>query len=244
MPAPPSRPAIVLLHGYPLHGAMWTAQRDALAAAGFRVLVPDLRGHGASPPRATATMDDMATDVLATLDAQGIDRFAVAGFSMGGYVALVMTAMAPGRIAGLALVDSRTAADNPAQQAARAGAIDAARTGMATVADAMLPKLLSASANEALVAGVRAMILSNPVEGAVAAIAGMRDRADRADAFAALQAPRVMIVGEDDVITPLQEARATAPPGVDIVVVPGGHLAPMESPDAVSTALVAWASRL
>src|SRR6188472_3300202 len=79
---------LVLLHAFPLSSAMWLAQREGLAAR-FRVLTPDLRGFGGSPLGTDEpSIDTMADDVAALLDAKGLDRVVLGGLSMGGYVTM------------------------------------------------------------------------------------------------------------------------------------------------------------
>jgi 3-oxoadipate enol-lactonase len=101
---------IVLLHGFPLDRTVWDEQRDALAPA--RVVRIDLRGCGESEPSdGPALMEALAGDVAGVLDALGIERAAIAGHSIGGYVALAFFRMYAERVAGLALVASHVAAD-------------------------------------------------------------------------------------------------------------------------------------
>src|SRR5438067_9629504 len=111
---PRSALAVVLLHGFPLDHTQWAPQVRALEQAGLRVLAPDLRGMGRAglgPGRGPGTMAAYAEDVLRLVDRAGVHRFALAGFSMGGYVALEVVRRAGDRIAGLALVDTRADPD-------------------------------------------------------------------------------------------------------------------------------------
>src|SRR4051812_9460789 len=81
-------PAVVLLHGYPFNRSMWREQAEALSAS-YRVIAPDLRGHGETTVAAgdePATMDEMARDVAALMEELDIRRATVGGLSMGGYV--------------------------------------------------------------------------------------------------------------------------------------------------------------
>ena len=82
-------PAVVLLHGFPLSRAMWKEQVAGIGSI-YRLIVPDLRGHGESPsPEGVYTMDEMADDVIELLDTLSLDGpVVVGGLSMGGYVAL------------------------------------------------------------------------------------------------------------------------------------------------------------
>src|SRR4051794_31840791 len=107
-------PAVVLLHGFPLNRTMWAQQLTQVGTA-YRVIAPDLRGHGSTPaPAGVYTMDEMAGDVLETLDALGLNvPVVLGGLSMGGYVALAAVARAPERFRALMLLDTRAGADTP-----------------------------------------------------------------------------------------------------------------------------------
>ncbi len=103
------RARVVLIHGFPLTREIWDAQADALAQR-YRVVRPDLRGTGkSSAPEGPYLMERLAADVAALLDALGIERVAIAGHSMGGYVALAFARMFTERVSRLALVCSRLA---------------------------------------------------------------------------------------------------------------------------------------
>ena len=107
-------PPLVLIHGFPLTHEMWERQIPVLAD-GYRVIAPDLRGfgqssHGAEP----VSMTTYATDIAAVLDEIGIaEPVALAGFSMGGYVAFAFLRSFATRVRALALVDTKAAADTP-----------------------------------------------------------------------------------------------------------------------------------
>src|SRR4051812_16873266 len=107
-------PVVVLLHGFPLNRKIWSAQEASVGSI-YRVIAPDLRGHGQSAaPAGVYTMDDMAGDVLELLDALQVDGPVVlGGLSMGGYVALSLLALAPERVRALMLIDTRASADTP-----------------------------------------------------------------------------------------------------------------------------------
>ena len=104
---------VVLLHGFPLSRAMWQEQISVIGQR-YRLIVPDLRGHGNSPaPEGVYTMDEMADDVVELLDALHIaDSIVLGGLSMGGYVAFSLVGRYPDRIRGLLLMDTRAAADS------------------------------------------------------------------------------------------------------------------------------------
>lgn len=246
---PRNATTIVLLHGFPLDHRMWRAQREALDRAGFRVIVPDLRGAGKAPLGRNATgMREYAGDVLRLLDRAGVRKAVIAGFSMGGYVAFEIARQAPERVAGLALIDTRAEADSDEARAGRAATADKVRAqGVTIVADAMLPKMLTSGAPDRLKEEVRAMMLSQPAEGVVAALLAMGSRPDSQPMLASIRAPTLILVGQDDPVTPPGSAKsmASAIPGARYQVVQGAaHLAPMERPDEINEALVRWLKEL
>ena len=238
--------AVVLLHGYPLDHRMWRFQRQALEGAGFRVIIPDLRGAGKAPMgRGPAGMREYAGDVLRMLDRAGVQRFALVGFSMGGYVALEVARQAGGRLAGLALLDSRAEPDTDEGRAGRAAMSEKVRAagGPAPAAEVMLPKLLTPAAPPQLRDEVQQMMLAQRPESLMLALAAMASRPDSRATLQALRVPTLLLVGADDALTPPEASKAMAAlvPGAKYVVIPGAaHLATMERPDEVNEALVAW----
>jgi 3-oxoadipate enol-lactonase len=242
-----SGPPVVLLHGSPLDGAMWSGVARLLSE-NFRVVKPDLPGRGDTPPAPTPGMDAYAGFVEAILD-ELPSPAGVAGFSMGGYVALALMRRAPARVGALALVDTRAAPDSDSGRAARDEAIAVAREkGVEPIAEGMLPKLLSSSAlaNRDTVERVRRIMLRQSRETVAADLVAMRDRPDSTAFLGEIRVPTRVIVGAEDTISPPEEARAMADaiPGADCVVIPGvGHLSPVERPRAVATALGEFFSR-
>src|SRR3712207_5293933 len=102
---------VVLLHGFPFDRTLWRDQIDALAPS-HRVVAPDLRGHGETTAgEGDATMEEMARDVAALLDALGLERVVLGGLSMGGYVTLAFARLFPRRLRGLVLADTRPQGD-------------------------------------------------------------------------------------------------------------------------------------
>src|SRR5262249_12798595 len=157
------------------------------------------------------------------------------GLSMGGYVALALLARHPGRFRGVMLFDTRATADTP--EAARNREDLAQRvesSGDASlVADPMLSKLFSPATRKThpeRVSAVQAVMLSTPVRALAGALRGMAVRPDRSGDLAKVLVPTLVLVGEDDVITPPEEARglAAALPDSRLEVIPhAGHLAPL-----------------
>src|SRR4051812_39652217 len=127
---------VVLIHGFPLVGAMWDDLVPALADR-YHLIIPDLRGHGASPvPPGPYPMEDHARDIFALLDALGVERAAMVGLSMGGYIAMQLLALAPERVSAAVLADTRGPGDDEARKQARATQADLIRSdGLGAFAD-------------------------------------------------------------------------------------------------------------
>jgi 3-oxoadipate enol-lactonase len=242
---------VVLLHGFPFNRTMWSEQIEALLPR-HRVLAPDLRGHGeTSATRAPATMEEMARDVSALMEKLNISRAAVCGFSMGGYVALALYRMFPLRARALVLADTRPGADTEEAQANRETQADRAlQEGMAGIADAMLPKLLSprtVARNPAVVARVREMILKTSPEGAAAALRGMAERRDQTSFLSRVVTPALIVVGREDMITPLPESelmhREIGGSRLEVIE-DAGHVSNLEQPESFNRALTKFLREL
>jgi pimeloyl-ACP methyl ester carboxylesterase len=247
---------LVLLHAFPLSADQWLPQLHR-APPGWRVVAPDLRGFrgGASADAevvpGTLTIDDYARDVLALMDHLEIDRAAIGGLSMGGYVAFGVMRLAPARVAGLVLANTRATADAPEGRAARDKMIDLARReGADSIARAMLPKLLGETTwreQPDLAQAVGQMIRANTSEAIAAALAALRDRPDCTPMLPSIACPTLVIAGEEDALIPRAETDAMhgAIPGARLVFLPRiGHLANLEDPrgfnDFMVKALSTW----
>jgi 3-oxoadipate enol-lactonase len=235
---------VVLLHGYPFNRTMWAEQIEVLSAR-HRVLAPDLRGHGeTSVTSEPATMEEMAKDVSGLMEKLNISRAAVCGLSMGGYVALALYRMFPLRARALVLADTRAGADTEEARANReVQARKALDEGMAGIADTMLPKLLAPSTvakNPAVVARVREMILKTKPEGAAAALRGMAQRRDQTSFLSRVVAAALIVVGREDMITPLAESELMRKEigGSRLEVIEGaGHVSNLEQPEKFNSVL-------
>ena len=242
---------VVLLHGFPFNRSLWREQRAALAGA-CRVITPDLRGFGASTVVSEpATMEQMAEDVAALLDELNVERCALGGLSMGGYVALAFYRLFPRRVRALVLADTRPQADtDEARRNRESLAQRALAEGMQPVADAMLPKLLAPATHAErpeIVARLREMIMQTPPAGAAAALRGMALRRAQTDLLPGILAPTLVIVGGEDAITPPADAELMRREirGARLEVLAGaGHCSNLERPDEFNRALVKFLNDL
>ena len=239
---------VLLLHAFPLHAGMWSRQVEALKAR-YRVIAPDYPGLGKSEPRAEpSTMDLLATDILALLQNVRVSRAFVVGCSMGGYLAFEIYRRRPGLFRGLALCDTKPGADTPEGAANReVFAKNALEKGLHWVADEMTPKLLRPKPDAAAVKEVRALIGQGTPAGVAAAQRGMAKRPDSMPTLATINCPTLVVVGEEDTLTPPPESEkmAAAVKGARLVRIPGaGHLPNVEQPALFDQALLDFVTGL
>lgn len=240
---------IVLIHGYPFNRSLWTEQTEALRSK-HRVVAPDLRGFGDSDSsEGPATMKRMAEDVAALMDALEIEQAVIGGLSMGGYVALAFARMIPARVKALVLADTRAQADTEEGKQTRFQQAEKATSeGMAGIADAMLPKLLTpdtVSKRPELVKRVRDMMLKTKPEGAAAALLGMAERDDQTEFISDIRVPALILVGREDAITPVadSEKMQSRIEGSRLVVIENaGHVSNLEQTEQFNDALLGFLS--
>jgi len=234
---------LVLLHGFPLDSRMWTAAARSVAqpASVHVVDLPGTPGHVAGLP--APSLEQSADEVARLLTEAGIGRAVVVGLSMGGYVALALAERHPDLLAGLGLADTKSVADTPAAAAGRLAAADALESSRTL--DVVLPTvegLLGESTRTAR-PQVRDQVLAWVREQEPAGLAwsqrAMAARPDRTEVLRTFAGPVTVMVGDEDTVTPVEQARAMAAVAdAAVVVVPRvGHLSAVEDPAAVATAL-------
>ena len=238
-------PAVVLLHGYPFNQTLWSGQVEALKNS-YRVITPDLRGHGESTI-GPASMNRMAADVASLLDALGIERVVIGGLSMGGYVTLAFYRLFPQRVHSLILADTRAQADTEENKRIRAQQVETLLShGMKPIVDAMLPKLLhpeTVSKRPNIVKQLRDMMLQTKPEGAAAALQAMAAREDQTELLSHIRVPTLILVGKDDPITPLQDSEKMHQliEGSRLVVIENAsHVSNLERPAEFNSALMTF----
>jgi 3-oxoadipate enol-lactonase len=241
-------PAVVLIHGFPLTRAMWEAQTDVLARTHF-VLAPDLRGAGSSSaPEGPYLMERLAADIAVLLDSLGIERAAIVGHSMGGYVALAFARMFTERVTRLALVASRLRADTSDEAAARRALADRVERerSVEPAIEAYLPRLFAPQTfaqQSGAVDCAYEIARRNSVAGMAATLRGMALRAASEDIAEDLDVPVLVVAGGCDRVVPVAETRAIAAGFARaqlIVCAHSGHLPMLEEPQCVSEAIASW----
>jgi pimeloyl-ACP methyl ester carboxylesterase len=189
------------------------------------------------------SMATYADDVAALIDALGEEQVVLCGLSMGGYIAFEFLRRYRQRVRGLILVGARGEADSAEGRKARDALVAKVREqGAIAAAEAMLPRFFTAAVPTDIIQTVRDMILRTPVSGIIGALVAMRDRPDSTPLLPTLVGvPTLVVVGQEDVITPpaLAQAMASALPEARLVEVPGaGHLPCIEQPVPTTRAVL------
>jgi len=238
----------LLLHGFPFDHTQWHAQLPDLTPA-TRLILPDLRGHGASDaPPPPYRLTDFADDVRALIDRLGLERVVLGGLSMGGYIALAFAQRYPERLQGLILLSTRAEADTPEIRQGRQTTIARVQEGGAeAIVDELGQRILGERETPAAITrAVHDWILGAPVDGLIGSLGAMATRTDVTPFLSRLTCPTLIMVGTEDQLTPPDAARtmASAIPGAELVEVPGtAHLLTLERPDIVNPVLASFLAR-
>lgn len=193
-------------------------------------------------------MDDMAEDGLRLLDALKIETAAVGGVSMGGYVAMALTRMNPGRVRGLLLIDTQsTPDDEAARQRREVVAQEVERTGTEALVTSMLPKLFHPSTSLETQERLQKLMRAQSAVGVAAAARGMALRSDSKDVLSRYAGSCSIVVGEQDFITPVSKAELMHQlvGGSTLDIISGaGHLPHLEQPEVFAAAVQRFIARM
>jgi pimeloyl-ACP methyl ester carboxylesterase len=230
-----AKPNLLLIPGLLCDRRLWQAQVEGLRHSA-ECVVADVTGA-----------DTIAGLAAAAIAAMPPGRFAVAGLSMGGYVALEVVRQAGARVQGLALLDTNARPDSDQATADRRRMMKIAETDFERVVAALLPKLLAPvhQRDAAMVATVKAMAKATGVEAYQRQQEAIIGRIDSRPLLGKIACPTLVLCGKEDTLTPpaLHEEMANAIPGARLVVAPQcGHLSPLEQPQTVTMNLVHWLS--
>ncbi len=236
---PQDGPVLLLLHSLGSSAAVWEPILPALVAAGFRVVRPDMRGHGQTPALpGPYTIDALARDALAVLEQLGIRGASVVGLSIGGLIAQQLAFLAPDRVDALALIDTALSIPPADLWRERAAAVRAG--GMAAIVDSVVARWLTASAPAHARETLRAMVLATDPEG-YASCGEAIGAADLHEQSAGLRVPTLVLVGAEDPATPVVSAEKLrdAIAGARLEIIDGAsHVPTAEQPAAVAGALL------
>ena len=235
---PPHAETVLLLHSLGTQAAIWESTAEALSSR-YRILRPDLRGHGLSDVTpGPYSVEGLADDMLALLDALSVAEVHVAGISLGGMVAQSLASRVPQRVRSLTLVD--TALSIPPALFWHDRAALVRKDGMEPLVETVVARWVTAASLQSSGAQVlRAMLRQTHPEGYAAAAEAVA-AADLRHSVSGLRMPTLVLFGDDDVAPPLSSAEALrdAIPGARLEVIPdAAHIPTMEQPDHVIDAM-------
>ncbi len=232
---------VVLIHGFGLNRSIWVDMVKT-QMQGFRVILPDVRGHGESDaPEGVYPMSLLADDVAGLLDHLEIEKAVVCGHSMGGYIALAFAARYPERLLGLGLITSRSGKDSEEKRQGRYRLVEEIKErGSIVLAESLSKKITK---DPSLQEFIYDLILKTNPQGIIGAALGMAERPDSADMLRKLEKPVIVAAGVEDQIVPLEEAKKIADllqQGTFVELPNAGHLPMMEDVQDLGLALKGW----
>lgn len=242
---------VVLCHGFFMDLSMFAPQVEYLEARGFRVLCWDARGHGGTvtEPDHPFTYWDSARDLLAVMDAAGVDRAVIGGMSQGGYAALRAALLAPERVDALILLDTEADSSTPEQKSEYQQLFDAwtnPEVPIATLADALAPGLIGGTALDQ--APWRAKWAAGDRRAIRSAATCLIERESLLDRLAEISCPALVVRGEFDESSTAEKSRVLAAglagAGPVVTIAGAGHAANWTAPGPVDEAIGAFLIQL
>ena len=237
-------PPVVLLHPFPADHEVWLPVAQALAVR-YRLILPDLRGHGESGVgEGPATMEKHAADIARVMDDAGVGRATLAGVSIGGYALFEFWRRYRGRVAALALCNTKAPADSAEARTGRLQAAnDVLERGTEPFFESMIPRLLGKTTRESrpdLVDGVLRMMRRMSADDVAQVQRGMAARPDSLEILKTISVPTLLVTGDEDILTGPNEAELMRQniSGSQLRVIPNaGHYSPWEQPEEAAKLL-------
>jgi 3-oxoadipate enol-lactonase len=231
-------PVIIFIHGFPFSKEMWNNQMEALKE-NYRVITYDVRGHGNSwSGTDDFTIELFVNDLIALMDALQINKTTLCGLSMGGYIALNAIENHPERFDVLVLCDTSCVADSQEAKGKRMKAIEGIReNGVEKFADDSLKNFFaqdSFATKKEVIAGVREMIVNTTDKSIIKTLLALSTRTETCSKLAEIKVPVLIIVGDEDKITPPEAAHfmhENINGSVLSVIEHAGHLSNLDNPD-------------
>lgn len=238
---------VVFIHGFPFDRTMWEPQMREVRE-NYRAIAYDVRGHGKSPAGdGQYSMELFVDDLVMLLDHLKVGRAVLCGLSMGGYIALRAAERHPERVSGLVLCDTKSGPDTDEAKIKRAAAIAAVKKdGVPKFANEFIKAVLTENTlktKPAVVSSLLASILGNSPLGISGALLAMAARTDTTAALAKIAVPALILVGEQDKITPpsASEAMLKAIPKAALHMIPGAaHMSNLENPAVFNEKLLSF----
>ena len=237
-------PPLVLLHPFPAHHGLWLPAAQLLSPK-YRVVLPDLRGHGESEAGdGPATMEKHANDLIRVLDDAGVGPAIFGGVSIGGYILFEFWRRHRDRMAALVLSCTRAQADTPDARGTRLKNAELVlERGTEWFVDLMAPKLIGRTTQEMrpdLVSDARRMMLKMSPQHLAQVQQGMAARADSVPTLKTINIPTLILMGEEDIVIPVADGELMRQhiSASRLAVIPkAGHFAIWEQPEAAGKLL-------
>jgi 3-oxoadipate enol-lactonase len=233
-------PPVILLHPFPVDHEFWLPVAESLSTR-YRVILPDLRGHGESGVgedsgrECPATMEKHAADLAAIMDDANVGRAPLVGVSIGGYALFEFWRKHRGRVAALGLCNTKAPADGPEARAARLQAAnDVLERGTEPFFESMIPKLFGKTTRETrpdLVDGALRMMRKMSPQNLAQVQRGMAARPDSVETLKTINVPTLLVTGDEDILTGVNEAelmRQNISASQLRIIPKAGHYAPWE----------------
>ncbi len=234
---------VIFVHGYPLSNRIWEKMETHLSRH-CQLILPDLRGFGQSPATGgTYLMRTLAEDLILLIDDLGFQKAFFAGHSMGGYVCLALAHLYPERVAGLALIATQAAADNPEKRAGRHKMIDDVKLG--GIEPAIQPMLDALTEKEKIKPDILSIMKTASREGIIGSLAGMAEREDAEQWLDEMKFPVAIIAGAKDKIISSESAEVLKRRlcnSTSIILRQAGHMPMMEEPGSTASGIL-WLIR-
>jgi pimeloyl-ACP methyl ester carboxylesterase len=243
-------PPVILLHPFPANHEFWLPVTGALSR--YRMILPDLRGHGDSDAgEGPATMEKHAADLARVMDDAEIPRAPMIGVSIGGYVLFEFWRKHRNRVTALVLCNTKAPADSPEARSVRLQAAnDVLERGTEAFFQSMIPRLLGQTMRETRpdrVDGALRMMRKMSPNDVAQVQRGMADRPDSIDTLKSINVPTVIVTGEEDILTGRNEAELMHRyiSGSQMRVLPkAGHYSPWEQPEEFGKLLRSFLDQL
>lgn len=230
---------IVLLHGFCGSAEYWEKVIPELAK-GYRVIAPDLRGHGASDaPLGAYTIEQMADDVLLLLNMLEIQECYLFGHSLGGYITLSFAQRHASRLKGFGLIHSTGYPDSEEAKENRLRSVSLIQNeGIFAFVDQLVPGLFAPGAAAQLVERAKEIGYKTPPQGAAGAALAMRERPDRRDVISATALPVLLVAGaEDSKVSPAQTFTSDNRNITKVTLEGVGHMSMFEAPERLAQSI-------
>ncbi len=246
-----NQPPIIFIHGFPFSSGMWEQQIKQFKEQ-YYCITYDIRGLGKSPiGDGQYTMEMFVDDLLAIMDGLELNQAIIAGFSMGGYITLRAIEREPERFSALILCDTKSEADDNAGKIKRAQGVKAVNSyGAEKFATAFVPLAFAQGARQHIPdifnATLEQAAATSP-EGIKGCLLAMAGRTDTTKFLSDISVPTLLVVGEQDAITPpdVMQMMHERINGSELVTIEeAGHMAPVEQPEIVNQAIGDFLSKL